>query len=96
MITFTDGTEISWEGAAVLVEAEGRLIHSPWRNAQGERCAAGVLEEWTGVGRFRSRGIIGAAPIIKANEAFVGTPEARAVYMAGWLRKQDKETLEVT
>ena len=93
MIKFMDGTEISWEEAARMIEAEGRLITKFWCNSKNERCATGVIEDWF-YGEFcvKSKGGFQtqlACQIQKANDEFAGTPEERAVYMAQWLRSQE-------
>lgn len=92
MITFTDGTEISWEEAAGLIEAEGALITTLWYDSDGQRCVVGVLENWTKNGSYKTdRNMKGGNGLMSANDLFLGTPEARAVYMAAWCRAQDEE-----
>lgn len=93
MIKFTDGTEISQEEAAHLIEAEGRLIRNLWCNSKNERCVTGVIEDWHHDGLLvKSQRVMIFDPLCKIqkiNDAFEGTPEERAVYMAAWLRMQE-------
>ncbi len=103
MIKFHDGTEITWEEAARMIEAEGRIGTGVWVDATGLRCTSAVIRNITGPRGTNSNLRTFDPPegsaeyqISIANDGFVGTPKERAVYMAEWLRAQDKETLEVT
>lgn len=93
MIKFTDGTEISWENAAGMIEAEGRVFTDLWCSTKNERCATGVIEGWRyNNGSFethRTMLLSSLDSIIGTNDGFEGTPEERAVYMAEWCRRQD-------
>ena len=93
MIRFTDGTSLTGEEAAQLVESEGRLITDHLINPDGERCAGGVLVGSTQENEWPRHLSIGHyvfwSRLIDANHDFQGTPEERAVYMAQWLRNQD-------
>lgn len=104
MIKFDDGTEISWEEAAVMIEAEGRLISDKLINDSGERCVVGVLSGAESLSPRIVKRRYSADPdddspfdrMIQENNFFQGTPEERAVYMAGWMRAQgDLESQEL-
>ncbi len=89
MITFTDGTEMSWEEAAVKIEAEGRVIADLIYWNEGGRCSVAIIGNYQGPciwDRQLERGIHDR--ISDESELFKGTPEERAVYMAAWCRKQ--------
>lgn len=94
MIKFTDGTGISWEEAAQIIETEGRLITGTVYDENAERCIYGVLcgygateniRQIDGEGMFQA----GISGMISVNNTFDGTPEERCAYMAAWLRARD-------
>ena len=89
MLEFTDGTSISYEDAAQLMEKEGELILG-WYNLGGERCALGVLYNTTNrhhhKRRLSSYGL--AIEIATVNNNFEGAPAQRCEYMARWFREQ--------
>jgi len=98
MITFSDGTTMTFEEAAQLMEEEGRLgtvvlydLHSHLR------CVLGVLGNITE--ESRSSHIPYKINIVSdiwlANDTFKGTPEERAVYMAQWFRNLSVAEAEV-
>lgn len=96
MITFDDGTAISWEEAAQKIEAEGRLIAHDLVSPEG-RCVLGVLGNFTHNDFENNPKVNPDTPnwmtqfnsMVSTNNTFSGTPEERAVYMAGWLRNQE-------
>ena len=45
-LEYTDGTSITLEEAAALIEAEGVLIQGWYCNPNGRRCLVGVLDGW--------------------------------------------------
>ena len=101
MIKFDDGTVISWNKAAQMIEAEGRLITGELLNPDG-RCAMGVIGDFktplysenrktrVTMRRFDSPLATTIRPMVEANNTFMGTPEQRAVYMAAWCRAQEQ------
>ena len=97
MIKFDDGTEITWEEAAVMIEEEGSIYQTEdFGNGFG-RCAVGVLIDWAPPYHVGSHGYINYPhEIIHAGEEFKGTAEERCTFMAGWMRAQgDLESREL-
>jgi len=97
MIHFTDGTSITFEQAAQMMEEEGALTRGVYFNAVN-RCAIGVLENiqigdmsFTPERRIKLRGSSFAIDLFTANDSFEGTPEQRAAYMAEWFRSLEEE-----
>lgn len=95
MITYKDGTAITYGEAARLVEAEGRLIADNLTSPKG-RCILGVLGDYHGIdARSRHPLLFLTLPMgmVSANNAFKGTREGRAAHMAAWLRALDTEVV---
>jgi len=93
MITFDDGTTMTWEEAAVLVEAEGSVYQTGGFGDECGRCTVGILIDWTPTFRIGTHGYLNDSrenDIINASEEFEGTPEERAVFMAAWFRTQSE------
>ena len=88
MIKFDDGTEITWEEAARMIEAEGLIYQTKGYGDEFGRCSLGVLQGWTPDYHLDRLLPIGGPgrDIVEASETFEGTPEERCVYMAAWLR----------
>ena len=92
LITFTDGTEISWEEAAQKIEAEGSIHQTEGFGNEYGRCAGGVLMDWRLPYRIGPQGYIQKPEferIVEASVGFEGTPEERATVMAAWCREQE-------
>ena len=94
MIKFTDGTEITWEEAAGMIEDEGRLIPKSTWTSEG-RCVWGVLgnaQKGSTPKIIKDRDLL--SKLITSNNKFVGSPEERAMYMAAWCRAQGDSELQ--
>ena len=80
---------ITYEEAARMVEAEGRLGTDTLINSLTKlRCVVSVVRNFTGnldVLSPYEPVLVGA---MGANDEFVGTPEERATYMAAWFRSR--------
>lgn len=90
MIEFDDGTSLTYEAAAQLIEAEGRLGVYSAVAKNGDRCVGGVLidAEWREMPSNWKRMAFDplSSRMIRENNRFAGTPEERAVHMAQWFR----------
>lgn len=90
---------ITYEEAARMVEAEGRLARYSMCDFDGLRCAAGVIRKARRNGGFPTilsydeyNNLPDAFWVTNANDAFDGTPEERATYMAAWFRSRGDES----
>ncbi len=85
MITFTDGSTMTYKEVAALIRAERRLGTRHFNNA-GVRCATGVINDTQPDGLSHHRVKSFDPPIgfdiIYTNDGFRGSPEERAKYMA--------------
>ena len=91
MITFDDGTVITFAEAAEQIESEGAIFQTfGYGNQAGERCSLGVLFGWTPSFHrdyvdLSAEGFSNlASDIIKASEGFEGTPQERCRFMTEW------------
>ena len=98
-LEYTDGSSITLEEAAALIEAEGKLITVVFGDSLGRRCLTAVLENRRGQGTFHARRLSHESNIwlslhgvyIQDNDYFVGTPEARAAHFAARFRELAQE-----
>ena len=83
---------MSTQECAALIRAEGRLGTGSYCDADGLRCAIGVLEGWpeghrrlTGASSDDLQQALGGVRFMALNENFQGTPEQRAAHVAAKL-----------
>lgn len=93
MIEFTDGTTITCEEAAQLIEAEGQVGIGDFAGPH-YRCSLGIIEGWAHETQESTRTVLGMSirqGAVQNGDAFEGTPEERSVFMAAYFRSLPEE-----
>ena len=98
-LEYTDGTSITLEEAAALIEAEGRLAVGSFSKDNGARCLFGALEGWSPSQDRRDRRLSRNSEFylnnrglgIRDNDDFKGSMKARAAHFAARFRELAQE-----
>ena len=94
MFITTTGERFTGHALAALIRKEGRLITGPYINVStGERCTLAVIDDYQPdyprlaarfweIDPYPAYRAVHGTSYVSDNEAFLGTPEERAEYMA--------------